>query len=51
MKNKEYSKYVLSESKRQWNDNQKEFYGDWEQQSDKTKEEYYKEINKHLSNR
>lgn len=44
-------KYTLAECKRQWNDNQKEFYGDWDQQSDETKEAYYKEINKQLSNR
>lgn len=36
--------YVLEECIRQWNENQKEFYGSWDEQSDGTKAEYYNEM-------
>lgn len=36
--------YILSECKRQWEDNQEEVYGSWDSQSDDTKAEYYNEL-------
>lgn len=40
----EFHEYVLNECKRQWNENQAEFYGPWDGQSFGTKAEYYNEM-------
>lgn len=42
------SEYVLSECKRQWNENQKEIHGEWDLQGDDTKAEYFNEMYDHL---
>lgn len=36
--------YVLEECIRQWNENQKEFYGSWDEQTSETKSKYYNEM-------
>ena len=46
MNNLEYQQYILTECERQWNENQKEVYGEWSIQADDTKSEYYNEIYK-----
>jgi hypothetical protein len=39
-----YGKYVELECERQWNENQADFYGEWQEQSDDTKSEYYNDM-------
>ena len=44
MKTNGFHKYVLAECERQWNENQEEFYGSWDEQADDTKAEYYNKM-------
>ena len=44
MKLSKYDEYVLAECERQWHENQEEFYGPWNEQSDNTQAEYYNEM-------
>jgi hypothetical protein len=44
MKLTEFEKYVLAECERQWNENQKEFYGSWKEQSNETQLKYFNEM-------
>ena len=44
MNEKQYHEYVLAECERQWHENQEEFYGPWEEQSDDTKADYYNQM-------
>lgn len=42
----EFVKYVEDEYERQWNENQKEEFGEWSKQDDDTKAEYYNDMYK-----
>lgn len=39
-----FEEYVTLECERQWNENQKETYGEWAAQSEDTKVEYYNDM-------
>jgi hypothetical protein len=49
--NEKFNQYVMDECKRQWKDNQEEIYGEWEQQRDDIKAEYYNDMYAHLSSK
>lgn len=44
MKTNGFHEYVLAESERQWNENQAQFFGSWDEQADDVKAEYYNEM-------
>ena len=46
-----YSDYVWSECERQWADCQADEYGPWDEQTEETKQEYYKDMYEHLWDR
>lgn len=48
MKNNEFKQYVLLECERQWNENQADEYGPWDEQSDDTKAEHYNDMHNNL---
>lgn len=39
-----YDKILLSIIENKWNENQKEFYGSWDEQTSETKSKYYNEM-------
>lgn len=49
MTEREFRKYVIEECERQWNECQKEEYGDWNLQDDDTKAYYYNDMYAYLS--
>lgn len=48
MTEREYHQYVIEECERQWNECQKEEYGEWYLQSDDTQADYYNDMYSHL---
>ena len=48
MTEREYHVYVMEECERQWNECQKEEYGEWSMQDDIVKGDYYDNIYAHL---